>query len=137
MNAILPTLDLANTFPLYIPSRFYCVPENVTAGDPKSGYFDCPAGFYCPEGTGMDWKPCPKGTYGKRTNLYKIQDCTDCDGGYYCFVDGATNVSGLCLAGFYCQSGVDRPNPDNAAVNSSYPADCPLIGGHTGEMMFN
>ncbi|KAK3579705.1 hypothetical protein CHS0354_031226 [Potamilus streckersoni] len=34
--------------------------------------------------------------------------------------------------GNYCQSGVDRPNPDNAATNSSYNASCPLLGGHTG-----
>lgn len=52
--------------------RFYCLPENVTAGVPTSGYFDCPAGYYCPNGTGLDWMPCPKGTYSAKTNLYMV-----------------------------------------------------------------
>ena len=53
--------------------RFYCLPENVTAGVPTSGYFDCPAGYYCANGTGLDWQPCPKGTYSTKTNLYMVR----------------------------------------------------------------
>lgn len=57
---------------LYCCPRFYCLPENVTAGIPTSGHFDCPAGYYCPSGTGLDWKPCPKGTYSQQTNLFQV-----------------------------------------------------------------
>lgn len=44
----------------------------MTAGIPTSGHFDCPAGYYCPSGTGLDWKPCPKGTYSQQTNLFQV-----------------------------------------------------------------
>ena len=47
----------------------------MTAGDPQSGYHDCPEGYYCPEGTGLNWQPCPKGTYGTQTNLYRVNMC--------------------------------------------------------------
>ncbi|XP_062603182.1 uncharacterized protein LOC134264959 [Saccostrea cucullata] len=113
------------------PNGFYCLPENVTAGIPTSGHFDCPAGYYCPSGTGMDWKHCPKGTYSQQTNLFQVTQCKDCDGGYYCSVEGATNMTGPCDPGYYCQSGVDQPNPDNAA-NTTANNTCNLLGGHTG-----
>ena len=118
---------------LSLLARFYCLPENVTAGNPTSGYHDCPAGYYCANGTGLDWKPCPRGTYSMQTNLFRVEQCKDCDGGFYCDMEAATNVSGMCMAGYYCESGVDRPNPNNAAVNSTWPATCPLLGGHTGK----
>jgi hypothetical protein len=50
-----------------------------------------------------------------------VTQCTDCDGGKHCSVEGSTAVTGDCDAGYYCQSGVDRPNPDNSATNSTYP----------------
>jgi hypothetical protein len=52
---------------------FFCLPENVTAGDPESGYHDCPMGYYCPNGTGLDWMPCPKGTYSQQTHLFRVR----------------------------------------------------------------
>jgi len=66
-----------------------------------------------------------------------VTQCTDCDGGKHCSVEGSTSVTGDCDAGYYCQSGVDRPNPDNSATNSTYPPTCPLIGGHTGNSHFS
>ena len=63
----------------------------------------------------------------------QVEQCRDCDGGMYCNEEHATNNSGPCWAGFYCSSGVDRPNPDNAEINSTYPDSCPLLGGHTGQ----
>ncbi len=45
----------------------------MTAGDPTSGYHDCPDGYYCPNGTGLDWMPCPRGTYSQQTNLYRVR----------------------------------------------------------------
>ena len=58
---------------LYFP-RYYCVPENETLGHPdlQAGYDNCPAGYFCPEGTGLDWVPCPAGTYSDQENLYKV-----------------------------------------------------------------
>ena len=129
------------------PDGFYCLPENVTAGDPTSGYHDCPPGYYCPTGTGLDWQPCPRGTYSMSENLFRVRtfllfyldicfmylhfmyllfqanQCSDCDGGFYCDVEAATNVSGLCAAGHYCESGVDIPNPHHENVrNETIPS---------------
>ena len=47
---------------------------------------------------------------------FQVEQCTDCDGGYYCGVEGATNVTGLCAAGYYCERGVDINNPHYAQV---------------------
>ena len=57
----------------FIISGYYCVPELVVVGDASSTYLPCPQGFYCPNGTGHDWQPCPAGTYGMqdgRSSLY-------------------------------------------------------------------
>ena len=66
--------------------------------------------------------------------LYKFfqeQQCTDCDGGMYCAHEGATNFTDQCSAGYYCESGVDRPNPNYVSSNDSV---CPPLGGHTGKL---
>ena len=63
-----------------------------------------------------------------------MEQCKDCDGGFYCSVEAATNITALCAAGYYCESGVDRPNPNNMELNSTYLPECPLLGGHTGEV---
>ena len=63
---------------------------------------------------------------------FKVTQCKDCLGGYFCDMEAATNVTGVCMQGFYCESGVDRANPNNAEVNSTWPPSCPLLGGHTG-----
>ncbi len=80
-------LDGENTGALFL-IRFYCLPENVTAGDPQSGYHDCPEGYYCPEGTGLDWQACPRGTYGTRTNLYMVS--VDSFGFFFYSADSVT-----------------------------------------------
>lgn len=67
---------------------------------------------------------------------WQVTQCKDCDGGYYCSVEGATNMTGPCDPGYYCQSGVDRSNPDNAA-NSTANNTCNLLGGHTGVFIFD
>ena len=50
------------------------MPDSVVAGDVSSVRFDCPAGYYCPEGTGLDWSPCPKGTYSTKTKLSVVRN---------------------------------------------------------------
>ena len=62
-----------------------------------------------------------------------MQQCTDCDGGTYCAHEAATNFTDLCWPGYYCESGVDRPNPNNANVNNS---NCSSLGGHTGNTIY-
>ena len=44
----------------------------------------CPEGYYCPSGTGINWQPCPRGTYNDDTGLSGELECRQCPGGYYC-----------------------------------------------------
>lgn len=69
---------------MFIISGYYCVPANVVAGDLSTVKTACPEGYYCPNGTGYDWQPCPAGTYSDVTGLTQESECTTCLGGYYC-----------------------------------------------------
>lgn len=115
------------------PPGYYCVPENVTAGNPKSGYRVCPRGYYCPARTGLDWKPCPSGTFSNRTTLSLVTQCEDCPGGKYCGELHAVEPSGDCYGGFYCESGVDKPDPVNSVNGTSLLGNCSILGLHTGK----
>ncbi|KAI8480901.1 hypothetical protein Bbelb_413740, partial [Branchiostoma belcheri] len=97
------------------PAGYYCVRGHVA--DP------CPAGHYCPNGTGFDWKNCPKGTYGPVEMLAAASECTQCDGGRFCSESGATNVTGMCAPGYFCQWGVDTatPNGNHTGVGGECP----------------
>lgn len=72
----------------------------------------CPAGYYCPAGTGPVWSQCPSGTYSALTGLYQESQCTACTGGKYCDTAALTAVSGDCDAGYYCTEGSDTATPD-------------------------
>jgi hypothetical protein len=86
----------------------------------------CPAGFYCPEGTGVVWQSCPPGTFSTMTSLWHVDNCTQCTGGHYCSQPNATTVTGPCQAGYYCTSGSDTPAPD--VNNTGVAGPCPA--GH-------
>lgn len=71
---------------------------------------DCPQGYYCPAGTDADAavnsdrgpQACPAGTYGPYTGLKTVDQCKECDPGYFC--GGQANTvsnpsSGQCDAG--------------------------------------
>lgn len=69
-------------------------------------------GFYCSEGTGVDWQPCPPGTYGFESGLNSLAECQACDGGKFCPRANATEAGGQCWEGFFCTRGSTRPNPE-------------------------
>lgn len=115
------------------PAGYYCVPENVTAGDPKSGFHACPRGYYCPPRTGLDWKACPLGTFSNRTHLSLVTQCKDCPGGKYCGELHAVEPTGDCYGGYYCESGVDKPDPVNSENGTSLLGNCSILGLHTGK----
>ncbi|XP_071958404.1 uncharacterized protein [Antedon mediterranea] len=74
----------------------------------------CPAGFFCPVGTGYDTQPCPEGTFGASTLLSESMDCTRCTGGHYCQSPGMVSFTGQCDAGHYCTEGVNIRAPNGA-----------------------
>lgn len=47
------------------PSGSYCVGDHLSPAD-------CPPGFYCPGGTGFDWKSCPPGTFSSDKRLRNV-----------------------------------------------------------------
>ena len=57
----------------------------------------CPAGFYCPQGTGANWMACPRGTYSNTSGLYEEAQCTPCDAGKYCETEHLTQPTGKFL----------------------------------------
>ncbi|XP_077985306.1 uncharacterized protein LOC144439946 [Glandiceps talaboti] len=98
-----------------------CTPGHycITGSNPE----DCPAGFFCPEGTGHIWQSCPLGTFSSQTGLANVTQCSLCLAGYYCSQLNATSVTGPCDPGYYCKSGSDSPTP---GLLSSGDADiCP------------
>ena len=113
------------------PERYYCLPVNLTA-NPYSGYTLCPRGFYCPTATGLNWRPCPRGTYSNNTGLASSRECLDCPAGRYCDRLNAVTNSGICQGGHYCESGVDRADPINAANGTVLVGNCTQRGLHTG-----
>ena len=79
----------------------------------------CPEGHYCPDGTGINWQPCPLGTYNNETGLGSLPECKPCPGGKYCEFSGADEPTGQCEGGYYCEYGMDRARPtggENATV---------------------
>uniref|UniRef100_A0A286XEQ6 Uncharacterized protein n=1 Tax=Cavia porcellus TaxID=10141 RepID=A0A286XEQ6_CAVPO len=100
---------------LICPQGHYCVPGMR----PQL----CPRGFYCPKGTGMDWQPCPPGTYGPEPGLSTLQGCHICGGGMFCPETNATEAAGQCWEGFFCTRGSTRPNPEPSTEEEAGP--CP------------
>jgi hypothetical protein len=115
------------------PSGHYC-----EAYYSPSTYRPCPLGFYCPQGTGLDWIPCPVGKYGSRTGLQTEDECTACDPGKYCNSKALHLPAGNCSAGFYCPQGAQNawglmlytgnltcPRGSYCPEGSSVPIACP------------
>lgn len=76
---------------------------NKTVGGP------CPEGFYCPEGTDEPY-PCPRGTFNNQTKRQSLDHCYNCTPGMFCSEKNMTKPTGLCWAGYYCNSGASVAN---------------------------
>ena len=74
---------------------------------------DCPAGFYCPNGTQTAREdPCPVGTFSNTTRVENISECRLCPEGYYCEAENITQPTAKCSPGFYCILGASTPTPN-------------------------
>ncbi|GMH73236.1 hypothetical protein TL16_g06129 [Triparma laevis f. inornata] len=61
---------------------------------------DCPAGYYCPQRTGVYANfPCPEGTYSSTTGIYTSEQCLNCTLGNYCPL--ASIATAPCAIGKY------------------------------------
>ena len=61
-------------------------------------------GYYAVQGSGVA-TPCSRGTFGNRTGLKALSECTSCSPGYYCDLEGLTSPRGHCDEGYYCTLG--------------------------------
>jgi hypothetical protein len=117
--------------------------EQSGVGAPSHGVVtpkDCPAGFYCPNGTQTARQyPCPVGTYSNTTNLESEDECRLCPEGFYCEAENITEPTGLCTPGFYCVLGASHPSPSVVTSTGgpchqgtwcergwSWPSPCPV-----------
>ncbi|KAI4904543.1 hypothetical protein NFI96_029611 [Prochilodus magdalenae] len=132
-----PTVGLAEPAGLCF-SGFWCKEGSNTASPSAgpSGSF-CPVGhycptgrFYCPEGTGYEWRPCPLGTYSPELGLSTVSQCRQCDGGHYCSHQNATSVSGECFAGYHCARGNISPQPLALSASEGAGEGGPCPAGH-------
>jgi hypothetical protein len=99
------------------PEGFYCPISGLVTYIP----YPCTVGHYCPIGT-IDPVKCPAGTFSDAIGNKNVSECTPCTSGYYCQLDGLTEVSGPCDAGFYCTIGSrSRTQP----VPNSEGGPCP------------
>ena len=101
------------------PSRASPLLLRIRVGGPE-GFGECPAGFYCPEGTGLPI-PTPRGFYaerkgtvsparclpGKYAPTLQTEACKPCPPGTACENDGMA-VATICSPGFYRSHRVRR-----------------------------
>ena len=84
------------------PAGLFC--GNGTDHVPQADQHACAAGYYCPTATPAP-VPCPVGYYSNIAGLASMVECTPCDPGYYCALEGQTTVTGECAPGYYCRLG--------------------------------
>lgn len=106
----------------YCDQGYFCISKATTSKptDKITGNF-CPRGGYCDRGSSFP-VPCPPGTYLNFTGGKSIDECVECDEGYYCA--GSSNVlpTGKCWAGYYCDGGSSVPNQHISGIGSYTPA---------------
>lgn len=102
------------------------------SGSTSSSGTPCPAGYFCPAGTGgANSFPCPAGTYNTLQSRMMVSECLNCPAGYYCAAASAS-AGVACPAGYYCPAGTGdyRVNPcpagthGNGATGFSNYTDC-------------
>ena len=101
------------------PAGVYCHNVGNSVG------FTCPAGYFCPFGTGSFYNfPCPLGKYSGATGLVSESQCVECTSGHYC--EPASIYPTQCPAGRYSNQ-VGAGSQDNCLpCNPGY--SCPIVG---------
>ncbi|EGD79005.1 hypothetical protein PTSG_01976 [Salpingoeca rosetta] len=100
------------------PAGSYCDGTGAGATTPTA----CPAGYYCPAGTGrIDLQPCPAGYYALSGGSKESLDtgCTLCPEGYYCPQASVNPI--ICPQGYFCPTGTEE-GTQNSCPSGTYGA---------------
>ncbi|GAB9469615.1 hypothetical protein Gpo141_00006888 [Globisporangium polare] len=81
----------------------------------------CPAGYYCPEGSGAGVQ-CPNGTFRGSIGGTSLNSCTSCPGGLYCGGTALTTPTGNCRDGYFCASRASSATPSDTITGDICPA---------------
>ena len=112
--------------------------SNPTTEATNLANFECPAGYWCEEGTSTATNACPQGTYQPNTGAKYKQECIPAPPGFYIddTISPATSFvdTNLCTAGFFCKLGSWTPtpgitggDPDPAGIiYSDYGGECTI-----------
>lgn len=98
------------------PTGFECI-DSTNQPQP------CPKGYYCLSGTDPRGykQACPVGTFGQFESLQQMGNCTDCPPGKFCETAAATNYSGPCQKGFWCQKRALSRTPEDGETFGRCP----------------
>ncbi|XP_021231890.1 zonadhesin-like isoform X5 [Numida meleagris] len=92
----------------------------------------CPAGHFCPNGTGNPM-PCPPGSFSAARGLQAEEQCQPCPAGRYCSRAGLFDLAqtSLCNAGYVCLEGSSAPCPSDGVHGYRCPSGfyCPAGTG--------
>lgn len=71
---------------------------------PNNEDHGCSVGHYCPRGA-TEEIACPAGTYNPARARKTENDCLLAEAGEYVAAEGASEITGVCEAGYYCPPG--------------------------------
>lgn len=83
--------------------------------------FICPAGQYCPEGSGAGVQ-CPNGTFRASVGGTSGSSCAPCPGGLYCGGTALTAPTDKCGKGHFCISRASSATPTDGITGGICPA---------------
>ena len=107
----------------------YCIAGASSRNDFQNhdGTIECPAGFYCLEGTTVPTM-CPAGTYSDKKGLESEGQCDSCEPGYVCYQGQTSYDINDCPLGFFCPLGTGDAYITNGALpngDPNYELYCP------------
>ncbi|XP_074972517.1 uncharacterized protein LOC142067604 [Phalacrocorax aristotelis] len=112
------------------PAPFKHRVESSSLGLPGNDI--CPAGHFCPSGTGYP-VPCPPGSFSAIVGLEAEGQCQPCPAGRYCSGAGLSDLAqtSLCNAGYVCLEGNSAPCPSDGIHGYRCPSGfyCPAGTG--------
>ncbi|TYZ59327.1 hypothetical protein PybrP1_004972 [[Pythium] brassicae (nom. inval.)] len=82
--------------------------------------FICPAGHYCPEGSGAGVQ-CPNGTFRASVGGTSSSSCAPCPGGFYCEGTALTAPTDKCGKGYFCVSRASSATPTDDITGGICP----------------